>query len=101
MVLVECPLCRFQADIKTILRSVAGYDRNTRSGVSSCPQCHKAIEYRVTSGALHVGYTYSSGSLHFDSLFTVKASGLKCEITDQAVTFIYKGERYEVPAENK
>jgi hypothetical protein len=93
----SCLFCKAPIAIQAFIAGVSGFDRGTRSGFSTCRNCNKSIEFQVRNGNLTIGYSYSSGSLHFEGLFDVPASGLKCVVEEQGVHYFYKGIRYEVP----
>lgn len=93
----NCPFCKTPIDVETFLAGVSGIDRSTRSAFSECRSCKKSIEFQVRNGTLVLGYTYSSGSLHFEGLVDVPASGLRCVVEDHGVHYLFKGVRYDVP----
>jgi len=93
----ECPACARPIAIETFLASVRGYRRATRSGVSPCPACGKDIEFQIRTGTLSIGYIYSSGAPHFESLFDVEAPGIHCEVGERGVAFVHGGKRHEIP----
>jgi transcription elongation factor Elf1 len=93
----NCPNCSQPVAIEAVLRGVKGYDRRTNSSVALCPLCDKGIEFQVRANVLVVGYVYSSGSPHFEGLFDVPATGIRCQADEHGVACVYKGERYEVP----
>ena len=92
----DCPWCHTALDIQVFLAGVSGFDRTTNSGFSECINCKKSVEFQVRSRNLVIGYTYSSGSLHFEGLYDVPASDLRCVIEEQGVHYLYKGVRYDV-----
>ena len=93
---VDCPWCHAPSDIQVFLSGVGGFDRTTRSGFSECLNCKKSIEFQVRNRSLVIGYSYSSGSLHFEGLYDVPVSDLRCVIEERGVHYIYKGVRYDV-----
>jgi hypothetical protein len=99
MVDFTCPNCSRPVAIEDVLVGVTGYDHNTRSAVALCPLCHKGIGFQVRANVLVVGYVYSSGSLHFEGLFDVPAKGIRCLADDGGMAYLYRGKRYEVPAD--
>jgi hypothetical protein len=97
MTTFDCPTCHAPANIEAFLSAVSGYDRSTNSAFSNYLSCKVPIEFQVRDGKLVLGYTYSSGALHFEGLYDVTAKGLRCIVEQQGVYYIYKGKRYEVP----
>jgi hypothetical protein len=94
---VQCIKCGFMMDIEALLSRVSGHDGGTNSGCSSCPQCNAAVEFQVRAGKVVIGYSYSSGSLHFEGLFDVPAKGIKCSTDEKGVQYTFKGKSYRVP----
>jgi hypothetical protein len=92
-----CPDCKKVIGMNKFLKHVEAFDRGTISGVSKCPHCRKSIQFQVRNNRMTVGYTYFSGSLHFEGLYDVDARGLKCVRDKDGVHYIYKGVFYNVP----
>jgi hypothetical protein len=99
MVDFACPNCSRPVAIEDVLRGATGYDHHTRSAMALCPLCHKGIGFQVRANVLVVGYVYSSGSPHFEGLFDVPANGIRCQDDDDGMAYLYRGKRYEVPAD--
>lgn len=81
----DCPFCKNPILPEPFLRGATGYNTSTDSGVAPCPSCGKTIEFRVRSNLLELGYTYSSGSLHFEGMLSVRVNRLKKRRTETAV----------------
>jgi hypothetical protein len=93
---LHCPDCMKTIVITKFLKHVEAFDRGTISGISKCPHCQKSIQFQVRNNKMTVGYTYSSGALHFEGLYDVEARGLKCVRDKEGVHYIYKGVSYNV-----
>jgi len=93
---LSCTQCNALISIETFLASVTGYSRSTNSSVAACPHCGASIEFQLRKGCLVIGYTYSSGSLHFEGLTDIPARGISCQADAQGVTFSYQGRTYRV-----
>jgi hypothetical protein len=94
---LACPYCSAPLDVAALLSAVTGYDRGTDCAASLCPGCGKAVEFQVRGGALIVGYTYWSGSFHFEGVLDVPARGLKLVRDADGVHYEFGGTRYGVP----
>jgi hypothetical protein len=91
---ISCVFCKGVFDVETFLESLSGYSTSTDSGVALCPHCRKGIEFRARSGKLELGYTYWSGSMHFEGMETAAASGLRRVVSPEGVTVEYRGVTY-------
>lgn len=92
-----CPQCGAPLSVATLLSSVAGYNRRTRSATAPCRSCGKDLEFQVRGGLLVLGYTYWAGSLHFEGLIDVPARGLRLVEEGAEVCFGFGGVLYRVP----
>ena len=78
-----CPRCHQPFGIEAFLEAVSGYSPVTNSGGSLCPACHEALEFRIASGSLELGYTYWAGSLHFEAVSTCRVAHLRLVAASQ------------------
>ncbi len=72
-----CPFCKQSIDAAGFLAGGRGYGTGTDSGWAPCTGCGETLEFRVGDGLLELGYTYSSGSLHFEAMIAVALEGLE------------------------
>jgi hypothetical protein len=54
----QCPCCQQSFDLEPFVRGVTGYSLATNSGGGPCPRCQETLEFRVSSSALEIGFTY-------------------------------------------
>lgn len=97
----SCLYCSASLDVATLLSAVTGYDRSTRSATSLCPGCGKALEFQTRDGVMTLGYTYWSGSFHFEGVVDVPAGGLRLVEGGEELRFEFRGMRYAVPGSAK
>ena len=86
-----CPFCKADVDAARFLAGTQGYATGTDSGVAPCTGCGEALEFRARSGLLELGYTYSSGSLHFEAMLAVAVEGLEQQRAGGVVSIVLGG----------
>ncbi|MBK8229494.1 MAG: hypothetical protein IT349_20395 [Candidatus Eisenbacteria bacterium] len=89
-----CPRCDQPFALEAFLAAVSGYSTVTDSGGSVCPACNDGMEFRVGNGSLELGYTYWSGSLHFEGVKVFKIASLRRGTDAGAVYAEYAEKRY-------
>jgi hypothetical protein len=67
------------------------YSSLTDSGHSICPNCHQSLEFRVGRNLVELGYTYWSGSLHFEAMEVFGVTGLSQHRNADVITFELNG----------
>lgn len=92
-----CPFCKRAFDVASFLFTIRGYSTATDSGIAPCPQCDTELEFRVRSGGLDFGYTYWSGSFHFEAMETVRLPGIRKRRSGSSVTLELNGRVLPVP----
>ncbi len=70
-------------------------DRMGSAGMLSlpCPKCGRTMEARVRAGGFDVGFSYSSGSLHFEPLERISVHGLRVERPSPDTMEVTVGDR--------
>lgn len=94
---VACPRCQQPFAIDAFLAAATGYATATDSGGSCCPRCGEALEFRVGNGTLSLGYTYWSGSLHFEAVVDASVPGLRQQREGARVSALLGGGRFDFP----
>lgn len=87
--------CAHSIDLVAMLDQRAA-DSIGRSGMLStiCKQCGETIEIRLKRGGFDVGYSYFGGSMHYESLRTVRVSGMTVDFCDPDDLDITIGDRH-------
>lgn len=93
-----CPHCNGTFPPEELLATVSAYSADSRVFGTSCPRCGQSLELQVRSGSIELGYTYWAGSMHFEGMVTIRASGLRVVGERDAPVLEYKGVFYPVPA---
>ena len=73
----NCPFCKNAMGGEDLARNTIAYSPDTHLHVTLCPHCGKNMEYRASSGALELGYTYWAGSMHFEGVVKLPLLGFK------------------------
>lgn len=96
---LPCMHCNRPLDPQTIFARLCGYAASLKLFCAACPECGKSLEFQVHSGRLELGYTYSSGSPHFEGMVTVRLSGVRIA-RSAPDTIEYRGSTYRAPGES-
>lgn len=59
-----------------------------------CPRCGDLVEIRLNNGGYEVGYSYFGGSMHFESMHSVRLHGMTVTESDPDDLDVCIGERY-------
>ncbi|MEI6413375.1 MAG: hypothetical protein WCP34_03805 [Pseudomonadota bacterium] len=60
--------------------------------MAPCPHCKTGLEFRVRGRQLELGYTYWSGSMHFEGMLTCAVPGLRMTFSGESPVFVLKGQ---------
>ena len=93
---IVCPRCDRPVSTHAFLAAAVAYWRETDSGTADCPACHQSVEFRVRPGAIEVGFTYSAGALHFDSVASYPVRGLRVASTPGLVEVFLAGHSFRI-----
>ncbi len=92
MSVASCLYCDQSFEPEAFLRSTTAYGTATDSGVAPCPGCGKQLEFRVRSNILELGYSYWSGSFHFEAVSSIPTAHLKQSRSGSTVTLSVAGQ---------
>jgi hypothetical protein len=73
---ITCPVCKQEVSAAQLLDSCSRYWAALQLVHFTCPLCNAVTETQLRSGAIHMGYTYAAGTVHFCAMLELAVPGL-------------------------
>lgn len=94
----DCVHCHARFAVADLVNAIDGYSRQVRVFSSRAPCCGTGEELQVHGRTLTRGYTYATGSLHFEGVIDLPIAGLAVEDEGAVMRLSFRGRAWTVPA---